>query len=37
VRWHWVRGHAGHAMNERADVLAREAIREMRAEGRASE
>ena len=26
VRWHWLRGHAGHDMNERADVLAREAI-----------
>jgi ribonuclease HI len=26
VRWHWVRGHAGHAMNERADQLARDAI-----------
>src|SRR6202521_1602497 len=37
VRWHWVRGHAGHAMNERADEIAREAIREMRAEGRANE
>jgi ribonuclease HI len=37
VRWHGVRGHAGHAMNERADELAREAIREMRAEGRTSE
>jgi len=26
VRWHWVKGHAGHAMNERVDRLAREAI-----------
>ena len=31
VRWHWVQGHAGHAMNERADQLAREAIAELRA------
>ena len=31
VRWHWVRGHAGHDLNERADELAREAIAEMRA------
>lgn len=23
VSWHWVRGHAGHEMNERADALAR--------------
>jgi ribonuclease HI len=30
VRWHWVRGHSGHDLNERADVLAREAISEMR-------
>ncbi len=22
VRWHWVRGHAGHPENERADALA---------------
>ena len=31
VRWHWVRGHAGHDLNERADVLARAAIAEIRA------
>lgn len=24
VRWHWVRGHAGHAENERVDRAARE-------------
>jgi len=27
VRWHWVRGHAGHPENERCDELANEAIR----------
>ncbi len=26
VRWEWVRGHAGHVENERADELARKAI-----------
>ena len=26
IRWHWVRGHAGHDINERADLLARGAI-----------
>jgi ribonuclease HI len=26
VRWHWLRGHAGHLENERADELARAGI-----------
>jgi ribonuclease HI len=26
IRWHWVRGHAGHAENERADALARDGM-----------
>lgn len=26
VSWHWVRGHAGHPENERADALAREGM-----------
>jgi len=31
VRWHWVRGHSGQGLNERADELARQAIAEIRA------
>lgn len=28
INWHWVKGHAGHPENERADALARQAIKE---------
>ena len=34
VNWHWVRGHSGHDLNERADELARAAIAEMRTAAR---
>jgi len=37
IRWHWLRGHAGHALNERADLLARQAIAEIRAAGKVAE
>lgn len=30
IRWHWVRGHAGHAENERADALANRGIATLR-------
>ena len=31
VTWKWIKGHAGHEDNERADALARAAIEELRA------
>jgi ribonuclease HI len=34
VHWRWVKGHAGHDMNERADALARQAIKDQRAKGK---
>ena len=30
IEWHWVKGHAGHDLNERADQLAREGLIEAR-------
>ena len=30
VAWHWVKGHAGHPENERADVLARQGLENAR-------
>jgi ribonuclease HI len=29
VEWHWVKGHAGHELNERADELARRGVAEV--------
>jgi ribonuclease HI len=34
VRWHWIKGHIGHALNERADVLAVAATRTAARSGR---
>ena len=30
IEWRWVKGHAGHAENERADALARAGIEQVR-------
>jgi ribonuclease HI len=32
IRWHWVKGHAGHAENERCDALVQQAIAEQKAQ-----
>ena len=33
VAWRWVKGHAGHPLNERADALANRGLEEMLAAG----
>jgi ribonuclease HI len=33
VDWRWVKGHAGHPLNERADALAGRGLREIEAAG----
>ena len=30
VKWRWVKGHAGHAENERVDALARQGVKKFR-------
>jgi len=37
IEWHWVKGHAGHPMNERVDALARQARLEITPEAQISD
>ena len=34
IKWLWVRGHAGHVENERADALARRGVEAVRKSGK---
>ena len=36
ITWHWVKGHAGHPENERADALANRGLDELHLRGRVS-
>ena len=37
IKWLWVKGHAGHVENERADALARRGVEAVRKTGRVVE
>ena len=37
IEWRWIKGHAGHDENERADALARQGVDEVRAQQKVDE